>query len=117
MMNDTPFPDHAILEVAHLDVKAGETEAFEAAFAEARRIIASMPGYRWHQLQRCVEDDHRYLLLVSWERLEDHTEGFRGSPEYTEWKRLLHHFYDPFPTVEHYRRLPGAMQHVPQTLP
>jgi heme-degrading monooxygenase HmoA len=117
MMNDTPFPDHAILEVAHLDVKAGETEAFEAAFAEARRIIASMPSYRWHQLQRCVEDDHRYLLLVSWERLEDHTEGFRGSPEYTEWKRLLHYFYAPFPTVEHYRRLPGAMQHVPQTLP
>jgi heme-degrading monooxygenase HmoA len=44
----------------------------------------------------------RYLLLVSWERLEDHTEGFRKSPEYEEWRRLLHHFYDPFPTVEHF---------------
>jgi heme-degrading monooxygenase HmoA len=105
-MPDGAFPDVAALEVAHLDVRLGETDAFEAAFAEAWRIIASMPGYRWHQLQRCVEDDHRYLLLVSWERLEDHTEGFRASPEYQEWKRLLHHFYDPFPTVEHYRRLP-----------
>jgi len=104
-MTDTSFPRHAILEVAHLDVKLGETGAFEGAFAEAKRIISAMPGYRWHQLQRCVEQEHRYLLLVSWERLEDHTEGFRQSPEYQEWKRLLHHFYDPFPTVEHYRRV------------
>ena len=99
------FPERAVLEVAHLDVREGETEAFEAAFAEARGIIVTMPGYRWHQLQRCVEDANRYLLLVSWERLEDHTEGFRGSPAYQAWKRLLHHFYDPFPTVEHYRAL------------
>jgi heme-degrading monooxygenase HmoA len=103
---DDAFPGNAVLEVAHLDVRPGQAEAFESAFAEARRIIASMPGYRWHQLQRCVEEDHRYLLLVSWERLEDHTEGFRGSPEYQAWRRLLHHFYDPFPVVEHYRPVP-----------
>lgn len=99
------FTPSAILEVANLDVKPGETAAFEAAFAGAERIISAMPGYRWHELQRCVEDGHRYLLLVSWERLEDHTEGFRGSPEYQAWKRLLHHFYNPFPTVEHYYRI------------
>lgn len=104
-VTDTTFPDHAILEVALLDVKPGDAGAFEQAFAEAQRIISSMPGYRWHQLQRCLEDENRYLLLVSWERLEDHTEGFRQSREYQEWKRLLHHFYDPFPTVEHYRRV------------
>lgn len=100
------FPDSAILEIAHLDVKPNETVAFESAFAEAQCIIASMPGYRWHQLQRCIENDHRYVLLVSWERLEDHTEGFRSSAEYQQWKSLLHHFYDPFPVVEHYRSVP-----------
>jgi len=41
-------------------------------------------------------------LLVNWATLEAHTEGFRGSLEYQDWKKLLHHFYDPFPTVEHY---------------
>lgn len=102
-MTSAAFMQDAVLEVAHLDVIPGETDAFEAAFVEAQRIISGRPGYRWHQLQRCVENDHRYLLLVSWARLEDHTEGFRGSPEYQEWKRLLHRFYDPFPTVEHYR--------------
>jgi len=94
-----------ILEVAILDVRPGQEARFEAAFAEAQAIIASMPGYLSHQLQRCLESASRYLLLVEWETLEAHTEGFRGSPEYQRWKALLHHFYDPFPTVEHYRRV------------
>ena len=96
-----------ILEVAVLDVRPGEASAFEAAFREAETIIAAMPGYRSHELLACVEVTSRYLLLVRWEQLEDHTEGFRGSPEYQRWKALLHHFYDPFPTVEHYRALQG----------
>ncbi len=92
-----------ILEVAPLDVIADREVAFEAAFAEAQSIIAAMPGYISHELKRCIEKPSRYLLLVRWQTLEDHTEGFRGSPQYQQWKALLHHFYDPFPTVEHYR--------------
>ncbi len=91
-----------ILEHAVLQVRPGESGAFDAAFAEASPIIASMRGYRSHRLLRCIEDDHRYLLLVEWDTLEDHTQGFRGSPEYQRWKALLHHFYDPFPEVDHY---------------
>jgi len=91
-----------ILEVAILNVKPGESPAFEAAFAEAQQIISSMPGYVSHQLQRCLEVADKYILLVVWQTLEDHTAGFRQSQPYQEWKRLLHHFYDPFPTVEHY---------------
>jgi heme-degrading monooxygenase HmoA len=91
-----------ILEVAILNVKTGQTGEFEAAFWQASPIIASMCGYLSHELQRCLEAPNRYLLLVKWETLEDHTIGFRQSAEYQEWKRLLHHFYDPFPTVEHY---------------
>jgi len=67
-----------------------------------------MQGYRSHELRRCIETTARYLLLVYWDRLEDHTIGFRGSPEYQEWKRLLHHYYDPFPLVEHYSAVPGV---------
>lgn len=92
-----------ILEVAVLDVKPGLTADFESAFARAQTIIAGMPGYQRHELRPCVENPQRYLLLVWWESLEAHTVGFRGSPQYQEWKALLHHFYDPFPTVEHYR--------------
>ena len=94
-----------ILEVALLDVKPGQSAEFEAAFARAQAIISASPGYLSHELQRCVENPNRYLLLVRWRRLEDHTEGFRKSAPYQEWKKLLHHFYDPFPTVEHYKPL------------
>jgi heme-degrading monooxygenase HmoA len=97
-----------ILEVAVLDVRPGSEPAFEAAFDEARPLIAATPGYLGLELQRCVEAPSRYVLLVRWRRLEDHTEGFRGSPQYQRWKALLHHFYDPFPTVEHYRLVAGA---------
>lgn len=91
-----------VLEHAVLDVVPGQEAAFERAFDEAKAIIASMPGFRSLRLERGVEDRSRYLLLVEWDRLEDHTEGFRGSAAYGEWRRLLHHFYDPFPVVDHY---------------
>jgi heme-degrading monooxygenase HmoA len=94
-----------ILEVAVLDVIPGREADFERSFAEARQIISSMPGYVNHDLKRCIEKPSRYILLVSWETLEDHTVGFRGSPQYLEWKALLHHYYDPFPEVEHYEEI------------
>jgi len=92
-----------ILEVAIMDVKPGRESEFENAFGEAQHIIAAMPGYVSHQLQSCLESPGRYLLLVHWETLEDHTVGFRQSPRYREWRQMLHHFYDPFPEVQHYR--------------
>ena len=91
-----------ILEVAILDVKAEKVAQFEPTFREASKIISSMKGYISHELQRCMETKNRYILLVKWETLEDHTIGFRESDEYQEWKELLHDFYDPFPVVEHY---------------
>src|SRR3954470_22444227 len=94
--------DSVILEHATLNVKSGQEHAFEAAFDRARTIISSMPGCAGLELRRCLEVPNRYLLLVRWHSLEDHTVGFRGSPQYQEWKALLHHFYDPFPIVEHY---------------
>ena len=91
-----------ILEVAILDVKPGQEIQFEAAFGKAEKIILSMQGYVSHQLQKCIEKGNRYILLVNWRTLEDHTVGFRESPQYQQWRALLHHFYDPFPEVEHY---------------
>ena len=97
-----------ILEHAPLQVKPGHSTEFEQAFAQAKDIIAAMPGFRQLTLSRCLERPDGYLLLVEWDSLEAHTEGFRGSAEYREWRRLLHHFYDPFPTVEHYAEIERA---------
>lgn len=94
-----------ILEVAILNVKTGQSADFEKAFSEAQQIISSMAGYISHQLQRSLETADQYILLVNWVTLEAHTEGFSASAAYQKWKKLLHHFYEPFPTVEHYVEL------------
>jgi hypothetical protein len=92
-----------VLEVAILDVKEGLEADFEIAFDTAKKLIRSMSGYLSHELRHSVENPCRYMLLVNWQTLESHTEGFRGSAEYQQWRELLHHFYQPFPVVEHYR--------------
>ena len=94
-----------VLELAILNVTPNREKDFEAAFAKASPIISSMSGYMSHQLHRCLEKPNQYVLLVKWETLEAHTVDFRGSEGYQEWKKLLHHFYDPFPNVEHYELL------------
>ena len=94
-----------ILEHALLPVRRGQEEEFEAAFAQAQPLIERQPGFRSLTLSRCLERPGTYLLLVEWERLEDHTEGFRGSADYQQWRDLLHSCYDPFPTVEHFVRV------------
>jgi heme-degrading monooxygenase HmoA len=91
-----------ILEAVILYVKPNHTEAFENTFRLASNIICTMNGYIEHELQKCMEVENKYLLLVKWETLEDHTVGFRSSPEYQKWRSLLHDFYDPYPIVEHF---------------
>jgi len=91
-----------VLEVAVLNIKDGQCELFEQAFTVASKIISSMSGYINHELKKCIEKENQYILLVNWDTIRDHEIGFRQSQEYLEWKSLLHHFYAPFPTVEHY---------------
>jgi heme-degrading monooxygenase HmoA len=94
-----------ILEAVMLNVIAGQEREFEAAFVTATPLITAIDGYLSHELHCCLEVPGKYLLLVRWRNLEDHTVGFRRSPEYQQWKQLLHHFYDPFPTVEHFEKI------------
>lgn len=91
-----------ILETAILDVRSGQEAAFEAAMQQARPLILASPGCISMELRHCFEKSSRYLLLVQWRSLEDHTIGFRQSAAYQEWRNLLHRFYDPVPDVEHY---------------
>ena len=91
-----------ITEHALLEVIPGQEEAFVAAMERGQGAHRRQPGFVSLRVERCLERPHCFLLLVEWERLEDHTEGFRGSAAYREWRAALHHFYDPFPVVEHF---------------
>ena len=91
-----------IVEHAILNVRPGQGETFAQALREVLPLIAATPGFIDIEVRPCIETPDRYLLLVRWETLEAHTEGFRGSERYQQWRAKLHPFYEPFPTVEHY---------------
>jgi len=92
-----------VLEVAIMDVKMNQEEKYELAFKEAQKILEGMAGYVSHWLQNCIEKPNRYILPVTWKNLKDHTIGFSESEDYRKWRSLLHHFYEPFPEVGHYK--------------
>jgi heme-degrading monooxygenase HmoA len=94
-----------ITEIAILQIRKQESNLFQEAFAIAQSLLSSMKGYLGHELQKSIEKENKYLLIVRWQTLEAHTEGFRKSEAYAEWKKMLHHFYDPFPVVEHYKKI------------
>ena len=89
--------EHAILEVI-----PGQEDTFVDSMDKAKALIAGSPGFISLRVERCLERPSCFLLLVEWDSLEDHTEGFRGSAAYQDWRDALHHFYDPFPVVEHF---------------
>jgi heme-degrading monooxygenase HmoA len=97
-----------ITEHALLEVIVGQEGAFLEAMEKAKTLIAASPGFVSLRVERGVERPDCFLLLVEWERLEDHTEGFRESAAYQEWRAVLHHFYDPFPVVEHFEAVVTA---------
>ena len=97
-----------ITEHALLDVIPGREDEFLDAMEQAKALIAASPGFVSLRVERGVERPGCFLLLVEWERLEDHTEGFRGSAAYESWRAALHHFYDPFPLVEHFEAVVTA---------
>ncbi len=65
-----------ILEVAILFVKEGEDKQFEKDFEFASQYISSVQGYAGHSLRKCIEQENKYILLVDWEKLEDHNSRF-----------------------------------------
>jgi heme-degrading monooxygenase HmoA len=88
-----------VLEQALLHVRAGQERAFEEAIRAARPLIAASPGFLGIEVLPAVERIGMYLLLVQWESIADHRDGFRQSERYEEWRRLLHGFYEPMPDV------------------
>lgn len=91
-----------ILEIATIDIKAGTNTEFEAKLEEAQAVISRAAGYLGHQFQHGIEQENRYVLLIRWASLEDHTEGFRGSELFQEWRALIGPFFEKPPFVEHF---------------
>jgi heme-degrading monooxygenase HmoA len=91
-----------ILEFALISIRPGSEAEFEQVFPVAEKVLAASPGYLSHELRRSIETPNRFALLVQWRTLEDHTEGFRGSPAFAQWRGLIGPFFDSPPVVEHF---------------
>ena len=91
-----------IIEHALLFVRQGDELAFEAAMAEAKPLIAALPGFVSIEVRPALETAGTYLLLVRWMTVADHRDGFRKSSQYQTWRDLLHRYYDPMPMVSYF---------------
>jgi heme-degrading monooxygenase HmoA len=91
-----------VLELATIDIKHGTNADFEKNLKQAQQVLARAEGYIGHQFQKCIERDNRYILLIHWVSLEAHTEGFRNSELFKEWRGLIGQFFENPPLVEHF---------------
>lgn len=92
-----------ILEHADIRIAAGKNAEFEAAIQRGvDTVIAQAKGFRGCKVQRCVESTERYILMIDWETLEDHTVGFRDGPLFAQWRAIVGPFFAAPPVVEHF---------------
>ena len=95
-----------ILELADLRIHSGQNAAFEAAVERgARECISAAAGFVRFNLEKCIENPQRYVLLIQWNTLEDHTIGFRESPAFAQWRTLVGPFFAAVPVVEHFTQV------------
>ena len=91
-----------VLEMAVFNIVPGQEAAFSAAYAEAREMLTSTPGFHSARMTRGIESPSRFVLLVEWDNLEAHTVNFRRSERYPTWRGLISPYFDGQPTAEHY---------------
>jgi len=95
-----------ILELADIRIHPGQQAAFDEAIQRGLDTVASRAkGFRGWKVQKGVESPERYLLMIYWDTLEDHTVGFRGGPLFPEWRAIVGPFFAAPPVVEHFELL------------
>lgn len=100
-----PRAADAVVEVAELHVLPGRERVFEEAVAEAAPLFQRAAGARSMALERSHEDPSHYRLVVRWESVADHTEGFRGSPAFARWRELVGEHLAADPSARHFRNV------------
>lgn len=95
-----------ILEVADIRIRPGRQAEFDQAIKQGlEQIVSKAQGFKSWKVNRGIESRDRYLLMIEWEKLEDHTTGFRQSPAFQEWRAIVGPFFLEPPVVEHFELL------------
>ena len=92
-----------ILEIADIRIAAGKQAEFDAAIQRGvETVIAQAKGFRGYKINKGVESPERYILMIYWDTLENHTVDFREGPLFPEWRAIVGPFFAVPPTVEHF---------------
>ncbi len=91
-----------VLEVALIDVHPGQEDAFAAAYAQGRPVLAGTPGCRSVRMTRGIESASRFVLLVEWDSVAAHEDNFRATERFDQWRALIGPFFAGPPRVEHF---------------
>jgi heme-degrading monooxygenase HmoA len=92
-----------ILELADIRIQPGQQVAFDAALHKGLdTVVSRAQGFRGFKINRGIESPERYLLMIFWDTLEDHTQHFRGGPLFPEWRAIVGPFFAAPPVVEHF---------------
>jgi heme-degrading monooxygenase HmoA len=95
-----------IKEIADIRVHQGEQEAFKVAVQHGLvSVLSHAKGFRRFEVQHCLETPERFVLLITWDTLEDHTVGFRTSPAFALWREIVGRYFASPPLVEHFELL------------
>ena len=95
-----------ILEIADIRIAPGKQAEFDAAIQRGVETVASeAKGFRGYKVNKGVESPERYLLMIYWETLENHTVDFREGPLFPQWRAIVGPFFAGPPAVEHFTLL------------
>ena len=92
-----------ILELADIRIHRGQNAAFEEAIQRGlATVISKARGFQGFAVNRGIESAERYILQIHWNTLDDHTIGFRESPQFAQWRAIVGPFFAAPPSVEHF---------------
>jgi heme-degrading monooxygenase HmoA len=95
-----------ILELVDIRIQPGKQQEFDAAIVRGlQQVISKAKGYKGHRVNQGIESPERYVLMIYWDTLENHTVDFRGSPAFQEWRSIVGPFFASPPVVEHFNLL------------
>jgi heme-degrading monooxygenase HmoA len=95
-----------VLEIADIRIRPGTQSEFDLAIQNAvASVLSKAEGFRGYKINRGIESPERYLLMVFWDTLENHTIDFRGSPAFAQWRAMVGPFFAAAPSVEHFTLL------------
>ncbi|MEU5156031.1 antibiotic biosynthesis monooxygenase [Glycomyces sp. NPDC021274] len=91
-----------VLEVAEIKVTPGQEDAFKEAYRSARELVKVSPGLRTMRMTQGIESPSRFVLLIEWDSVEAHEQGFRETDRYLKWREAIGPYFAQPPLVEHF---------------